>query len=524
MGDEWWRTAVVYQVYLRSFADGNGDGVGDLLGLRSRLSHLVDLGVDALWITPHYPSPMADHGYDVADHRGVDPLFGTLRDLDELVADAHTAGLRVLLDLVPNHTSDQHAWFREALADPASAARRRYHFRDGRGTDGTEPPNSWQSVFGGPAWTRESPEGQWYLHLFAKEQPDLDWSNPEVADDFDGVLRFWLDRGVDGFRVDVAHGLAKHPDLPDNPIAPPGTDPFDEMSRVHTFDQDAVHDIWRRWRALVGTYDGDRVLVGEVFLYDAARLARYVRPDELHLAFNFLLLGQGWDAPGWTWAIEQSTVELAAVGAPASWVLSNHDLPRHVTRYGGGDVGAGRARAALLVALGLPGAAFVYAGEELGLEEVDVPPSARQDPLWRNTAGAHPGRDGCRVPLPWDDSGPACGFSTAPPWLPQPDGWAVKAVAAQAGDPSSMLAFYRRVLRLRRHLTGGWSWLAAPDGVLAIRRGDDTVIAANMSGSTAQVRLPWPGTLAITGRDDCAHVSGRLLWLDVDAGAWARRR
>jgi alpha-glucosidase len=205
-------------------------------------------------------------------------------------------------------------------------------------------------------------------------------------------------------------------------------------------------------------------------------------------------------------------------------VLSNHDLPRHVTRYGGGDVGAGRARAALLVALGLPGAAFVYAGEELGLEEVDVPPSARQDPLWRNTAGAHPGRDGCRVPLPWDDSGPACGFSTAPPWLPQPDGWAVKAVAAQAGDPSSMLAFYRRVLRLRRHLTGGWSWLAAPDGVLAIRRGDDTVIAANMSGSTAQVRLPWPGTLAITGRDDCAHVSGRLLWLDVDAGAWARRR
>jgi alpha-glucosidase len=409
-GDEWWRTAAVYQVYLRSFADGNGDGVGDIPGLRSRLSHLVDLGVDALWMTPHYPSPMVDHGYDVADYRGVDPLFGTLADMDGLVADAHAAGLRVLLDLVPNHTSDQHEWFREAIADRAAPARSRYLFRDGRGPDGSEPPNNWRSVFGGPAWTRESADGQWYLHLFAAEQPDLDWTSSEVADEFDDVLRFWLDRGVDGFRIDVAHGLAKHPDLPDNTVAPPGTDPFAEMERAHSFDQEAVHDIWRRWRKVVGMYDGDRVLVGEVFLYDAARVARYLRHDELHLAFSFLLLGQSWDAHGWRWAIEQSTTALAEVGAPPSWVLSNHDLPRHVTRYGGGAVGARRARAAALLAFGLPGAAFLYAGEELGLEDVDVPAAARQDPLWRNSGGTHPGRDGCRVPLPWNDAAPACGF------------------------------------------------------------------------------------------------------------------
>jgi len=527
MGREWWRTAVVYQVYLRSFADGNGDGVGDIPGLRSRLAHLVTLGVDALWITPHYPSPMADHGYDVADYRGVDPLFGTLADLDGLVADAHAADLRVLLDLVPNHTSDQHPWFLEARADPASPARSRYLFRDGRGRGGSEPPNNWRSVFGGPAWTRESEEGQWYLHLFAKEQPDLDWSSPEVGDELEGVLRFWLDRGVDGFRIDVAHGLAKHPDLPDNPVAEAGTDPFAEMDRIHTFDQDGVHDIWRRWRAVADGYDGDRVLVGEVFLYDPHRVARYVRPDELHLAFGFLLLGQRWEAAGWRWAIDQSTVALDAVGSPASWVLSNHDLARHVSRYGGGELGRRRARAALLISLGLPGAAFLYAGEELGLEEVDVPEAARQDPLWLNSGGAHAGRDGCRVPLPWSADLRACGFSETEPWLPQPAGWGDCSVAAQIGDPASMLSFYREVLTARRAIIAEagdtWGWLDGPEDVLVIARGDRWLLAVNMASAPVEVPLAWEATTVVSSGPAAAAVEGRMLRLGVDGGAWLRR-
>ncbi len=522
----WWRHAVYYQVYIRSFADGNGDGVGDLLGLRARLDHLGDLGVDAVWITPHYPSPMADHGYDVADYRGVDPLFGTLDDIDGLIADLHARGIRLVLDLVPNHTSDQHAWFQEAIADPASPARSRYIFRDGRGPTGDEPPNNWRSVFGGPAWSREPSGDQWYLHLFAPEQPDLDWTNEEVRAEFDSILRFWLDRGVDGFRIDVAHGCAKDPELRDNTVKPGKKGPvFDDMAQDHSMDQDAVHEIWRRWRMVVEHYDGDRVLIAEAFLWDPKRLAMYVRPDELHLAFNFLLLGQQWDAASYRTAIEQSTAALAEVGASASWVLSNHDVIRHPTRFGGGDIGQRRARAAALISLGMPGCTFVYGGEELGLEQVDVPPEARQDPVWFNSGGTQVGRDGCRVAMPWDDTEPACGFSTVAPWLPMPVDWSARSVASQVGDEASMLTLYRGAIAARNELLRAgaglaWMWRAAPKGVLCIDRGDGWIIAINQSGVAVSVPLPWAAKVRIASDPAVVSVDGATLRLGIDAGAW----
>ncbi|MDL4774904.1 glycoside hydrolase family 13 protein [Actinomadura xylanilytica] len=468
----WWRNAVIYQVYVRSFADGNGDGVGDLPGVRDRLPYLAGLGVDALWITPFYRSPMADFGYDVADYREVDPRFGTLDDARALIADAHAHGLRIILDLVPNHTSDAHAWFRAALAAaPGSPERARYLFRDGRGAGGAEPPNDWESVFGGPAWTR-IPGGQWYLHLFDPAQPDLNWNDAAVRAEFEAVLRFWLDLGADGFRIDVAHGMVKAAGLPD--VGRAGQTRMLGTAVLPYFDQDGVHEIHRSWRALLDTYAGERIGVAEAWAPTAERLARYTRPDELHQAFNFHYLTAPWDAHGMRAVIEESLRTAAAVSAPATWVLSNHDVQRHVTRYGGGAEGLRRARAAALLTLALPGSAYVYQGEELGLPEVlDLPAEVLQDPQRRRGEGE--GRDGCRVPLPWSGEEPPFGFGTGgTTWLPIPPAWRDRTVAAQDADPDSTLALYRNALRVRRgHPAlgdGPLRWLVGPPGTLMFVR------------------------------------------------------
>ncbi|MBA3844767.1 MAG: alpha-amylase, partial [Actinobacteria bacterium] len=362
--NERWRDAVFYEVYVRSFADSDGDGYGDLAGIRSRLPYLRELGVDGLWITPLFPSPGADHGYDVSDYADVDPRFGTLADFDGLLADAHALGLCVVIDIVPNHTSIEHPWFRQ---HPEY-----YVWRD--------EPNNWLSVFGGPAWTRDEQTGRYYLHLFAREQPDLDWHNPDVQREFDAIFRFWLDRGVDGIRVDVAHGLFKDPGLADEPEPVPGAE-LHSFDRRRAIDQPELHPLYRHWRKLVDEYPGERFLVGEVFFRDPMRVADYVRPDELHLVFNFTLLFEDWSTSGIRAAIDRTIDSLAAVGATPSWVLESHDVTRLPTRYGGGADGLRRARAAALLLLALPGTVFLYEGQELGLDEVDLPDDARQDPI-----------------------------------------------------------------------------------------------------------------------------------------------
>ncbi|GGJ06067.1 alpha-glucosidase [Saccharopolyspora subtropica] len=517
----WWRDAVVYQIYVRSFADSDGDGIGDLAGVRERLLHLQRLGVDALWLTPFYPSPMADGGYDVAEYCDVDPRFGTLADFDALLAEAHSRGLRVLVDLVPNHTSDQHAWFAEALAAaPGSAARDRYLFRDGRGAEGELPPNDWESVFGGPAWTRV-PDGQWYLHLFAPQQPDLNWRNPQVRADFRKVLKFWLDRGVDGFRIDVAHGMIKHPELPDT-----GLDKQISLlgrGELPYFDQDEVHEIYRDWRELFDSYPGGRIGVAEAWASTSERLARYVRSDELHQAFNFALLEARWSAAGFRAVVDDSLATTAQVGATTTWVLGNHDVQRPVTRYGGGELGLRRARAAALFSFALPGSVYVYQGEELGLPEVlDLPDGVRQDPIWERSGGTERGRDGCRVPLPWSGARPPFGFGPAGSWLPVPGEWARLTVSAQEADPGSVLSTYRDALALRRQHPalgdGGLEWLDAPEGVLVFRRGAGFVCATNFGDSA--VELDVPGQL-LCRSDAGAGWDGVLpgattVWLSID--------
>lgn len=493
----WWRDAVIYQVYVRSFADSSGDGVGDLPGITARLPYLAQLGVDALWLNPFYPSPQKDAGYDVSDYRDVEPLFGELRDFDDLLDAAHRLAIRVIIDLVPNHTSSEHPWFRAALAAaPDSRERARYIFRDGRGASGELPPNDWQSIFGGSAWTRID-DGQWYLHLFAPEQPDLDWNDPEVVAEFDDILTFWLDRGVDGFRIDVAHGLAKDPDLVDLPAdLDPDIPSWVAQSRHPFWDRDEVHDVYRRWRGILDSYPGERMTVAEAWVYDATRYARYVRSDELHTAFNFTFLMAPWDAPALHGAIDDTLEGLRSVGAPATWVLANHDVMREVSRYGDGATGLRRARAACLLMLSLPGSAYIYQGEELGLEEVrDIPPELRQDPLYHRSGGADPGRDGCRVPMPWSGDAPPFGFSSDPrPWLPQPPSWAAKTVEAQERDPASMLALYRDALRIRRSRAGLQSrelrWLETDAAVLAFTRG--AAFACVVNTGVEPVELPAP--------------------------------
>ncbi|MBQ1076282.1 glycoside hydrolase family 13 protein [Micromonospora sp. C31] len=531
--DDWWRSAVVYQVYVRSFADSNGDGVGDLQGIRERLPYLHDLGVDALWLTPFYTSPMIDGGYDVADYRDVDPMFGTLADFDAMITDAHALGLRIIVDLVPNHTSSAHPWFQAALAaGPGSAERARYLFAEGKGANGELPPNDWESIFGGPAWTRID-DGQWYLHLFDPAQPDLNWRHPEVRAEFEGVLRFWLDRGVDGFRIDVAHGMIKAEGLPDVGFNSMTTGQRQAellgKGRLPYFDQDEVHDIYRAWRPILDSYPGGRMAVAEAWAETPQRLARYIGPDELHQAFSFDFLDATWSADSFRKVIDTALAESTIVGAPTTWVLSNHDKQRHVTRYGDGAEGLRRARAATLLMLALPGCAYLYQGEELGLPEVlDLPDELRQDPAFLRTGES---RDGCRVPIPWSGELAPYGFGPAGSelsWLPAPATWRALSVAAQSGVPGSTLELYRTALRIRREHpalaadAGEVTWLEAGPGVLAFSRtAGDTVLTCvvNISGAPALVDgygAPIAASEPLTGQG-----SGHLL--RVDAAAWFER-
>jgi alpha-glucosidase len=449
--NDWWRNAVVYQIYPRSFADGNGDGTGDLIGARERLPYLAWLGVDAIWLSPFYTSPLNDGGYDVADYRDVDPRFGSLRDFDLLVRDAHELGIRMIVDVVPNHSSSEHLWFQEERRDW-------YIFRD--------RPNDWESVFGGPAWTQH-PNGQFYLHLFDPTQPDLNWDNPSVRQEFRDILRFWLDRGVDGFRVDVAHGMIKASGLPD--VGQTGDRQITLLGRgrLPYFDQDGVHDIYREWRPILDEYGA--IGVAEAWVESPQRLARYIGQDELHQAFNFDFLLAGFDAAAFRDVIVRSLAEAELVGAPTTWVLSNHDKYRHVTRHGS----LARAKAATLLMLALPGSAYLYNGEELGLDEVlDLPDELREDPAFKRTGES---RDGCRVPIPWTET------AWTNPWLPIPARWMAITADKQEGDPGSTLNFYRAALTQRRLLSGSLEWLDAPEGVLHFRRGRHHVMV-NISG------------------------------------------
>ncbi len=499
-GADWWRSAIFYQIYPKSFADGNGDGIGDLIGITQRLDYLQLLGIDAIWLSPFYKSPMADGGYDVADPTDVDPMFGTLADFDVLVTEAHARNIKVTVDIVPNHFSDQHAWFQAALAaGPGSPERARFIFRDGRGPNGDEPPNNWPAMFGGSAWERVA-DGQWYLHIFAPEQPDLNWDNPEVTAEFERILRFWMDRGADGFRVDVAHSMAKPAGLPDMDLTN-YTGPHSQMIPDLRFDQDGVHDHLRMFRSVMDAYP-HKMAVGEAWVPDDLRLSHYVRPDELHLTFNFRLVEAEWSAAEFTAAIDGSLTAMADVGAPCTWVLSNHDVVRHATRYGGGAVGQARARAAALLTLSLPGAAYIYNGEELGLENVDdLPEEVLQDPTWERSGHTERGRDGERVPMPWEGTEPPFGFGsgTGQPWLPQPLAWRSVTVEAELGDEDSTLSLYRKALQLRRSLTelhrSAFQWQQAPEGCLAYRRGPNLVVALNASDAPAE--LP-PGEVVLS--------------------------
>ena len=541
--EAWWRSAVMYQVYPRSFADGNGDGEGDLPGLRARLPYLAELGVDGIWISPWYPSPMADGGYDVSDFRDIHPMFGTLEDADAVVRDAHALGLRVITDLVPNHTSDQHPWFRAALlARPGSPERARYFFRDGTGESGERPPNNWISAFGGPAWTRitepDGSPGQWYLHSFAPEQPDLDWGNDEVLGDFDDVLRFWFDRGIDGLRIDAAPAMGKKAGLPDADYG--GVLQFRTVDWVDNphWDVDTVHDVFRRWRALADGYGADRVFVAEAVVNGAERLSRYLRPDEMHTAFNFPYMKSAWDADDLRAVIDATLEFFAPLGTASTWVLTSHDEIRPVTRYGRattssafitdgeGEVsdlalGTRRARAAALLMLALPGGAYIYQGEELGLPQVDdLPDEVLQDPMFARSGGEMRGRDGCRVPMPWSGNEPPFGFSPpgVQPWLPQPAAWSALTAAAEQDDPSSMLSLYREALRLRRATSGlhttGLEWREAPAGVLEFDRGSLLRCVVNLSGDV----VPLTGRVLLSSMplDGMALPADTAAWLTTD--------
>jgi alpha-glucosidase len=468
----WWRRGVIYQLYPRSFADGDGDGVGDLVGIRSRLAYVNWLGVDGVWLSPVYPSPMADFGYDVSDYCDIDRLFGDLAEFDRLVADCHALDLRVLLDWVPNHTSDQHPWFLDARSSRGAPHRDWYLWR---GDDPNRTPNNWPARFGGPAWTWDEHTHQWYLHTFLPEQPDLNWANAEVVEAQHDVLRFWLDRGVDGFRADVVHLIGKDPALPDLPPARAGTD------IVGTHDDPRTHPLLRGIRAVLDSYPGERTMVGEVNLRSARLLAPYYGDgDELPLVFNFSLLDAPFDGGAWRARVEDAEQALASRDAWPVWVLSNHDQVRQRTRYGGSER---RARVAAVVLLTLRGTPFLYAGEELGLEDAHISADERVDPG---------GRDGCRAPIPWT-SDPAHGWPVAPwlPWPPHPDTQNAETLSA---DSLSILWLYRRLLALRKRSPalhqGEWCPVEAPDGTLVYERrcGDDRrMIVANFKASGVEL-------------------------------------
>ncbi len=521
----WWRDAVCYQIYVRSFADANGDGIGDLEGIRSRLPYLARLGVDAVWLTPFYTSPQHDHGYDVADFRNVDVRFGNLDDFDALLTEAHVLGIRVIVDIVPNHTSSEHPWFQEAVAaKPGSRARERYIFLDGSGRGGRKPPNNWLSHFGGPAWTQLE-DGQWYLHLFDRSQPDVNWRNKEVRDEYESVLRFWLDRGVDGFRIDVAHSLYKEQGLPDARRRGGLVAPY--------HDQPEVHSVYRRWHQILEEYDGDRMAIAEAWVADEEAMARYIRPDELQQTFNFHWLLAPWSAASFRKVITDTLRAVGAVEASPTWVLSNHDVVREVTRYGDGEAGVARSRAATLTMLALPGSSYIYQGAELGLPQAEVPEEHRQDPAWLRGGGV--GRDGCRVPIPWAGTEPPYGFGAdgTTPWLPQPSSWRNLTVEAQDNDASSTLNFFRRALAARRTLVGQLDRQVrlprTPPGVLVIEREPGLTCVLNCgkravslsrltaAGESASRGL---GDLLISSGDDSAVTAGTV---PPDTAAWFRR-
>jgi alpha-glucosidase len=523
----WWQTAVIYEVYPRSFADSDGDGVGDLRGLHERLPYLASLGVQGIWLTPFQQSPQVDQGYDISDYCAVDPIFGTLADFDALIAEAHRLGIRLLVDIVPNHTSTENELFRQAVAaGPGSPERELFHFVESPDATGETPPNNWISVFGGMSWSRADPHStvdtQWYLHLFSPGQPDWNWENPKVWDYFDGVLRFWFDRGADGIRIDVAHGLFKAEGLPDSPSVPEVIDGL--RSNPLAMDQDAVHDVYRHWRRIADEYDPPRLLVGEVNL-EPARAARYTRPDELHQTFAFAFARLGWSAEEWvSVGVEIETIR-RQLGADPSWALENHDLVRTPSRFGGGARGTARARAAVLALLGLPGSVYIYQGQELGLPEVEIPEDLRVDPMW---ARGGVSRDGARVPMPWTAQATGShGFSPAsgsPAWLPQPDGWGDMSVDVQTRDGASALTGFRAATALRRQLTDegalqageSASWSLEPGGLVLCARSGGITVAITMGDEPAV--LP-DGEVLITSVP--LDEDGRL---PADASAWIRRR
>ena len=494
-GAQWWRSGVIYQIYPRSFADANGDGMGDLKGITHRLSSLAALGIDAIWLSPFYRSPQKDAGYDVSDYVSVDPLFGTLEDFDEMVKEAHRLSLRVMIDLVPNHSSSEHEWFQKALkAAPGSKERAYYHFKDGKGEKGELPPNNWQSMFGGPAWTRVE-DGQWYAHLFDSSQPDLNWENPVIRQEFEKILRFWLDRGVDGFRVDQPHAMAKAEGLPDHPyVDEAGAGFIEGRENPPMWFQDSVHEIFRDWRKILDGYPGDRAMCGEAYVLPLSFMALWVRPDEFHQTFNFRFLDAGWDRQALVSAIDESFEAFDAVGAPSTWVLNNHDVLRHVSRFGGdygrttasdgvgpnnpqpdNVLGLQKARAATLFMLGLPGASYLFQGEELGLpDHTTIADENRQDPTFFRTSGQRVGRDGCRVPLPWEMGNASNGFNqTGKAWLPQPDGYAALSRDQQQGKEGSTLTLYQQSLKLRKQFKlgeGSFDWVSKTD-VLSYQNG-----------------------------------------------------
>ncbi len=521
----WWRDAVTYQIYIRSFADSNGDGKGDVEGIRSRLPYLKRLGIDAIWITPWYPSPQKDHGYDVSDYMNIEPDYGTLKDAEVLIKEAHAMGIRVIVDIVPNHSSDKHLWFQEALrAKPGSIERDRYIFRDGKGPNGELPPNNWQAVFGGPAWHRitevDGKPGQWYLHLFAVEQPDFNWENVEVHDYFEKTLRFWLDRGVDGFRIDVAHGMVKAEGLPDVLDKENATPEMLAAQRMPFWDQEGVHEIYRKWRKIFDSYEGDRMAVAEAWVSPASRIALYLRKDELANSFNFDFLTSKWEIEDLKKNIDSSLQAIQDVGAPASWVFNNHDVVRSVDRFALGlqpgtgettldrhgdvnkldlELGKKRARAGALLMLALPGGAYIYQGEELALPEVrDIPEHRLEDPRWNMSNNLDKGRDGCRVPLPWrSSSDSAFGFSgtasitTDQAWLPQPKWWGDYSVESQDKDPASTLNMYRTALEIRHKEAGlgdgEMEWVDFGSDVLSFRRPGNFLCLVNFGD---EIKLP----------------------------------
>lgn len=496
----WWRHAVVYQVYIRSFAGEDSDGTGDIAGLRSRLPYIASLGVDAIWVNPWYESPMNDGGYDVADYRSINPLFGTLDEAKLLIEEANRIGLRLLVDLVPNHTSSQHEWFQAALAsEPASPERNRYHFVPGSGNGG-EPPNDWTSVFGGPAWSRV-PDGQWYLHLFDPSQPDLNWENSEVREEFKSIIRFWMDLGAAGFRVDVAHALIKAPGYPDLGEGLEERTAIPHLEDHPHWNRPGVHEIVEEWRSVIDEYD-DSVMISEAWLPVWDQLVDYIRPGEYHQTFDFLFLQAPWDAEAMRDAVSVALETTARVGKIPTWVLSNHDVVRHATRYGlpkevkakewlldgdrsllDAEMGLRRARAAILLMLALPGSVYLYQGEELGLPEVyDLPEGALHDPVWERSGHTEKGRDGCRVPIPWEREGQSFGFCPGGSWLPQPDGWGELSVEAQDGVANSTLELYRAALRIRKERLVAdeeLDWIDSGPRALGFRRGGGMICVVN---------------------------------------------